>query len=152
MKARGSYKPEKYEYEALHNGTALIRFYENIKKYTEKGVDGQPDATGWEYDRYTLVRPHSDHLQRRVEDEPEIWLEFAKQEEAMELAAEVRARRDVLLREFDTTQLPDADICEDCRDAFRVYRQLLREVPEQEGFPYDVKWPEKPVVKKAVRR
>jgi len=48
--------------------------------------------------------------------------------------------------------LPDADICEDCRDAFRTYRQLLREVPEQEGFPYEVSWPEKPVAVKKTSR
>ena len=24
------------------------------------------------------------------------------------------------------------------------YRQELRDVPQQEGFPYDIKWPEKP--------
>jgi len=97
------------------------------------------------------VRPHTDHLRRRVEEETEAWLDFAKQEEANELAVNIRTKRNDLLCDTDTTQLPDADICEDCRDAFRVYRQLLREVPEQEGFPYDVKWPEKPVVKKAVR-
>jgi hypothetical protein len=151
MKARGSYKPKNYEYEVLHDGTAIIRLYENVKKYTEKGKDGQPDATGWEYDRYALSYPHSDRLQRRVEGETEAWLEFAKQEEARELAAGIRAKRDGLLRDTDITQLPDADICEDCREAFRGYRQLLREVPEQPGFPYAVDWPEKPAAMKRTR-
>jgi len=152
MKVKGSYKPERYEYEVIHNGMALIRLYENIKKYTEKSENGRPDITGYEYDRYTLMRPHSDHLRARVKNETETWLEYAKLEEAKELAAEIRAKRDSLLRDTDTTQISDADICEDCREAFRVYRQALREVPEQDGFPYEVDWPEEPVVMKATRR
>jgi len=151
MKARGSYKPDNYEYEVLHNGTASIRFYENIKKYTEKGEGGQPDSTGWEYDRYALIRPHSERLRGLVHDQAEAWLEFAKQEEAMELAAAIRAKRDSLLAETDKTQLPDADIEECCRDAYREYRQALREVPEQEGFPREVEWPEKPTAMKKAR-
>jgi len=151
MRVKGSYKPENYEYEILHDGTAIIRLYENIGMYLEDGENGQPDSTGWEYDRYTLERPHSDRLRGRVENEPEAWLEFAKQEEAKELAARVRAKRDGLLRDTDMTQLPDADICGDCLEAFRGYRQALREVPEQPGFPYEIKWPEKPVAVKRVK-
>jgi len=25
-----------------------------------------------------------------------------------------------------------------------IYRQALRDIPQQEGFPYNVVWPEKP--------
>lgn len=28
--------------------------------------------------------------------------------------------------------------------SLRTYRQRLRDIPEQEGFPFDVSWPEKP--------
>lgn len=66
-----------------------------------------------------------------------------------ELAAEVRAQRDKLLAETDWTQVLDAPISAESREAFRAYRQALRDITEQEGFPTDVVWPEMPEAVKA---
>lgn len=65
------------------------------------------------------------------------------------LEAEVRARRDKLLADTDWTQVLDAPISAESREAFRVYRQALRDITEQEGFPTEVVWPELPEVVKA---
>jgi hypothetical protein len=59
-----------------------------------------------------------------------------------ELAAAVRAERDRLLAASDWTQLPD--VPEATRTAWATYRQALRDVPEQAGFPENVVWPTKP--------
>ncbi len=56
-----------------------------------------------------------------------------------ELAAAARAQRDSLLASTDWTQLPD--VPQATREAYAVYRQALRDVPEQEGFPTDINWP-----------
>ena len=56
-------------------------------------------------------------------------------------AVNVRAERDKRLLESDFSQLPDATVN---AQAWAVYRQALRGVPEQAGFPTDVVWPEKP--------
>jgi len=58
-----------------------------------------------------------------------------------ELAVQVRAERDKLLDEGDWTQVADAPVDQ---AAWATYRQALRDVPEQVGFPNDVTWPEKP--------
>lgn len=55
---------------------------------------------------------------------------------------EVRARRDQLLRETDWTQLLDID--EGVRAMYAAYRQALRDIPLQEGFPESVTWPDLP--------
>ena len=85
MKVRGSYRPNDHEYEVLPNGTAVIRLYENIEEYLKEGENGQPDSTGWEFDRYTITRPHSEHLHERITNETAAWLEFAKEEETKEV-------------------------------------------------------------------
>jgi hypothetical protein len=59
-----------------------------------------------------------------------------------ELAAEARAARDALLAESDWTQLPD--VPEATREVWATYRQELRDVPAQSGFPQDIIWPVKP--------
>ena len=48
--------------------------------------------------------------------------------------------RDGLLASTDYLALADATLT----DAMRTYRQALRDVPQQEGFPNTITWPEKP--------
>lgn len=64
-------------------------------------------------------------------------------------AEEARAKRDKLLAATDWTQVLDAPIDAATREAYRVYRQALRDIPEQEGFPETIIWPELPAVTKA---
>lgn len=64
-------------------------------------------------------------------------------------AEEARAERNKLLEESDWTQVLDAPIDAETREAYRVYRQALRDIPEQEGFPGTITWPELPAVVKA---
>ena len=62
---------------------------------------------------------------------------------------EARAQRDKLLAETDWTQVLDAPIDAATREAYRAYRQALRDIPEQEGFPAAITWPELPKITKA---
>lgn len=64
-------------------------------------------------------------------------------------AEEARAERDKLLAETDWTQVLDAPIDAETREAYRAYRQALRDIPEQEGFPDTITWPELPATTKA---
>jgi len=63
-------------------------------------------------------------------------------------AVEVRAERDQkLLLEVDLiagNALRWASLTEAQRQAWADYRQALLDVPQQEGFPYNVVWPVKP--------
>ena len=82
MKVKGSYRPNALEYEVLHNGTANIRLYENIVSVEEQGNNnGMSGFIGWEFDRYTIQRPHSEWLETNVRENISRWLEFAKAEE-----------------------------------------------------------------------
>jgi len=54
--------------------------------------------------------------------------------------SEARALRDRLLAATDWTANSDVTMS----DEMRTYRQALRDVPSQAGFPDDVTWPERP--------
>jgi hypothetical protein len=56
-------------------------------------------------------------------------------------ADEIRTERNQLLSACDWTQLPDAQ-CD--QTAWAAYRQALRDIPQQEGFPAAVIWPVPP--------
>lgn len=57
---------------------------------------------------------------------------------------QVRAQRNSLLDLCDWTQLPDAPLTEEQKQEWAEYRQALRDVPEQTGFPENVVWPSTP--------
>ena len=70
-------------------------------------------------------------------------------EEIPMTADEARTKRDKLLAATDWTQVLDAPIDAATRESYRAYRQALRDLPEQEGFPGTITWPELPSVTKA---
>ena len=53
----------------------------------------------------------------------------------------VRDDRNKRLTETDWTQVADAPVD---KAAWATYRQALRDVPSQAGFPWDVQWPTQP--------
>ena len=55
----------------------------------------------------------------------------------------VLSRRNCLLAASDWTQLPDVD--SSVRSLWLDYRQALRDITDQEGYPNTVKWPVNPV-------
>lgn len=57
---------------------------------------------------------------------------------------EVRATRNNLLAASDWTQTADAPLTENERLRWRQYRQRLRDIPQQYGFPDLVVWPDEP--------
>jgi hypothetical protein len=58
-----------------------------------------------------------------------------------EQAKSVRQNRDAKLAECDWTQLADAPVD---KAVWATYRQTLRDVPTQEGFPWTITWPDAP--------
>lgn len=76
----------------------------------------------------------------------ESWQETAaSQDEVAERVAnksnEVRAERDAKLASSDWTQVADATVD---KAAWATYRQALRDIPQQAGFPYNVIFPVTP--------
>lgn len=68
-----------------------------------------------------------------------------------EVASQVRAERDMKIAETDYLAMPDYPLSEGDRAIVMTYRQALRDVPAQEGFPREVVWPEAPAVFKRTK-
>ncbi|NTV26676.1 MAG: hypothetical protein HGB01_10785 [Chlorobiaceae bacterium] len=68
-------------------------------------------------------------------------IEEAQEPSIEELSALVRKQRNVLLTASDWTQLPDVSVD---AEAWRVYRQALRDITVQTGFPQLIEWPVAP--------
>ena len=61
-----------------------------------------------------------------------------------EVASQVRAQRDAMIAETDYLMMSDYPISEEDKALVETYRQALRDIPEQEGFPSNVQWPVAP--------
>lgn len=135
---------------------AHITFAENIQTMTkeppspkrrhknpdlEETTDEKPSVV-FIFDSYSLVVPNREGLVDDVNNNPDKWLELAKNAEKEKLAAEVRAKRNKLLEVTDKDVLPDRGSANS--EAIIAYRKALRDIPEQADFPYKIKWPHKP--------
>lgn len=49
--------------------------------------------------------------------------------------------RSTLLKNSDWTQLSDVPLTETEKGEWATYRQSLRDIPSQEGYPWDIVWP-----------
>ena len=69
------------------------------------------------------------------------WPDFQTAQPDMTLisATQVRAERDALLAASDYMALADR-----ITDGWRTYRQALRDLPAQAGFPENITWPVEP--------
>lgn len=80
----------------------------------------------------------------------QVW-EIVPMSEAERLKADqdqaviMRHARDLGLMRSDFSQMTDAPDWID-RAAWATYRQALRDVPQQAGFPWQVSWPEPPIL------
>ena len=102
-----------------------------------------------QYNGHVTITKETDEagaVSYKVEPNLEAWEAWkATQPDPAEAkAAEVRSQRDDLLRDSDWTQMPDSPLSESEKEAWKGYRQELRDVPQQEGFPEAVTWPTLP--------
>lgn len=57
---------------------------------------------------------------------------------------DVLSKRQKLLYSSDWTQLPNGPLTQQQQEAWVTYRQALRDITDQSGFPTDVVWPTRP--------
>ena len=131
----------------------------------EGGYTTPADLTGWVQidegtgDRYNLCQSHyfdgglytSDGIPRYKLVDGEA-VERTEEELALDRmplqAGAIRAQRDRLLAATDWTQTLDAPLDKVTQEAMRTYRQALRDIPQQVGFPEAITWPEMPIAEK----
>lgn len=108
-------------------------------------------------DQWSHINPESSDYYLRTPDTPVLvngkWQLIA---EAVKLTPEqsakriekksisVRFERDNRLKACDWTQLPDAPLSTLKKTEWATYRQALRDLTKQAGFPYEVTYPEEP--------
>lgn len=138
MKTESNQKPEKIAFENKDDNKCDVIFIDNVEEVTTE------EETKYVYDMYRITINSRTNLEKQIEGNYDKWLELAKETEYNNLAKEIRATRDKLLEETDWTQVTDTALTEEKQAEYKEYRQKLRDITVQEGFPYSVEYPKKP--------
>ena len=56
----------------------------------------------------------------------------------------IRAARKAVLKSSDWRVMPDSPLSDSKVAEWKTFRQALRDIPAQSGFPTNVTWPSKP--------
>lgn len=135
-----------------------IAHYKQMFPNVSFPVSGPSDAFLAENNAYkvNLFKDHDRATQKLVACEPYVeggWAYTVKVEaktaediaaETASKSAKVRADRDGRLSKTDWTQLDDSPITNAKKLEWATYRQALRDIPLQAGFPENVSWPKEP--------
>jgi len=120
--------------ELVQNVQVPADFQPEKYKFVDGQVIDNPDFVDPEV---LKARREEEAKQRRLEAEAKA-AGFETVEEYLSTTA--REQRDELLRQTDWRALQDVTLPQ----AWADYRQALRDIPQQGGFPTDITWPEKP--------
>lgn len=163
MRTKTNYAERPNDLEILtgNKDESIIVFRVNIEEIETE------DGTAYQADEYRLSVPTSANIEARVRSHADEWKARAMSEDYNRTANEVRAKRNALLSDTDkdmafdrlriilpekitaTTMLAGfTDFVKSFKEIengpMSVYRQALRDLPEQPGFPYEVEFPDKP--------
>lgn len=136
---------------------AVIIFYTDVQEVQRE------EGTVFEAVSWTLEVPWTDNLEARINAATEGWFALAQQQATDIAAAAVRAIRDQLLKDSDAAMALDRlglvvpsgstfsswlsflkGLGDVLSNRVAIYRQALRDLPNQPGFPFEIDWPEKP--------
>lgn len=161
MKVRSTITPNKYEIGDRIGNLIEVAFFCDIEEIKEE------DTIFYEYSVFKLKTIYRDDLEKNIKNNYEDWLELAKNKDYDKVAEKIREKRNQLLTESDEHLLLDRlglnvpeeinatnflsvlkTFFDNIRDLlsgeWAKYRQELRDITKQKGFPYDVKFPERP--------
>lgn len=97
----------------------------------------------------TEILPQADQTGRytqtwQVTDLDPVAIQLLELKESEGLADRARVTRTRLLALSDWTQVADSPLSQETRAAWATYRQALRDISQQEGFPHTITWPTQP--------
>lgn len=140
-------KPPRHSVATLPGNRIMLAFYDEITQLDANIPDDAkevPAAERWRAACYVTTIPDRPGILARIEANLDAWHDAVVSEATRTEAWRARCERDDLLAKCDYTMGTDYPATDAERDAWRTYRQALRDIPEQEGFPWDIAWPEPP--------
>lgn len=164
-------KPNKVLIENILNGKCDIVFNDDIKESEESVIDEHGETSKrikYTFNSYRIQTNYRESLETELKNDNniEIWLSKLRKDYYNQKAQEVRKKRNELLKETDAEmcldrmglKIPEGstfsswitffkDLGKAISGDMAKYRQELRDITKQAGFPYNVVFPVNPSTK-----
>ena len=169
QKTYSDIRPEKnFSIENIENGKCTVLFFDDIQEEKQESTNMENqeivEKNVYSYDIYSIEVPYRENLEEVIESDISNWLKDVKQKAYDKAAEEIRKKRNKLLEETDKEmcldrlnlkmpeELTASNLLSGIKEFFEglsnifngkmaKYRQELRDITKQEGFPYNVVWP-----------
>lgn len=161
MKVKSTIAPENFKIGDRKGNLIEVAFFDDVKEIQEE------ETTIYEYSVFTLKTIYRNDLESYINDNYEDYLALAKENDYEIESTKIREKRNELLADSDKFLLLDRlgitlpgeitattlltsvkdffdNLSEVLNGEWAKYRQELRDLTKQEGFPYDVEFPKKP--------
>ena len=165
MKVRSDSLPQNnFEINNIQDNKCDVVFFDVSKAVEETDENG---VKSYEYESYKINTTYRSSLGADISNNYEKWYNYAVKYNYDALASEIRAKRDELLKDSDKfmlfdrmnlnlpTELNATTMLASIKEFFQTlsdikenkwakYRQELRDITKQPGFPYNVEFPNIP--------
>lgn len=138
--------PPQFEVQKLPDGMAQVTFY-----FDAVQLESIPEDEGerWAAKSCSLTTRWSENLAAKIEDNYQEWFDSAESTCILAVEESVKKERNNLLVKSDYIMTVDYPCTDAERNAWLSYRQALRDLPDQEGYPIEIVWPEAPAREKS---
>jgi len=109
-----------------------------VYQYSQR--DGVEQISGKWYTKYILGPVFTDTADTTAAEQETAY----KASKDADQAKSVRTSRDDKLKETDWIVIKNLELNANIPGAWEVYRQALRDIPAQSGFPWTITWPTQP--------
>ena len=124
--------------QILRSGNCNVQDFEHQRSDGESIVEGQySDSEFYFVNNQPIQIPSKPNDYSYFDFDLKQWVSDVES-----LKRKIRTERNKLLSNSDWTQLQDVYL--NNRDQWLEYRQSLRDITNQQSFPFDVVWPQKP--------
>jgi hypothetical protein len=109
----------------IENGIVVNTIVVDSLDFMPNLVEATSGAIGWRYDGNTFTNPNAP-TQQQIDEKKSL---------------SIRLERNEKLQSCDWTQVADAQVD---KTVWATYRQALRDITAQDGFPWTITWPDAP--------
>lgn len=121
--------------------SAGLHVYETVSEHpvTQFFADNKDQLSNWFLDQENMAnKPSAFHT---YDTTTHSWVLSVENKILLD-SETARKKRNTLLAQSDWTQV--LDVLQAVKDQWTSYRQALRDIPQQSGFPNNIVWPTKP--------
>jgi hypothetical protein len=119
-----------------------MKYAKLLDGYIVQIIESNIDQIG--FTKIDFEIPQSPGLEYKFNYSKREWEDCDIEQKIIIAQQRILSNRQELLLSSDWTQIPNGPLTQQQQEAWAIYRQQLRDIPQQSGYPLNVVWPVPP--------